>query len=79
MNLEDGGPIRVGAREIYDKLLCLERKVDRLVTAVTDAGAHITDHEQRLRSLESTRWPIPALATVIAIASLILGILTAVH
>jgi hypothetical protein len=33
------------------------------------------DHEKRLRSLERARWPLPSLAALLALASLVLAIL----
>ncbi len=33
------------------------------------------DHEARLRNLERGRWPLPALASLIAVASLVLTVI----
>lgn len=77
------GPVHIGAREIYDKLLDVGGKVDRLDGKVEQtAGAHsemakdLSDHEARLRTLERSRWPLPSLAALVALASLILALIT---
>jgi hypothetical protein len=78
--------IHIGAREIYDKLTDVDRKVsdvggkvDRLSDQHTDLRTDMTemraDYEARLRSLERGRWPLPSLAALIALASLIVTII----
>jgi hypothetical protein len=51
----------------YDLLLTLTRVEGKLDTVHTQS----VDHETRLRILEKARWPLPALATLISIASVI--------
>lgn len=51
----------------YDLLLTLTRVEGKLDTVHTQS----VDHEMRLRSLEKARWPLPALATLISIGSVI--------
>jgi TolA-binding protein len=73
------GPVTIGAREIYDELRSVSGKVDQLgskvdqvASAHEDMRADLTDHEARIRVLERGRWPLPSLAALIALASLIL-------
>lgn len=78
--------IQIGAREIYDRLGDVDRKVTevggqlgRLADQHTDLRADLADmradHEARIRSLESGRWPLPSLAALIAAASLVLTLI----
>ncbi|MFJ2029416.1 hypothetical protein [Streptosporangium sp. NPDC087985] len=83
MSLDPLGPVQIGAREIYDQLLQTDRKVDAVRGEVAQvAQAHgelvndLTDHESRIRALERSRWPLPSLAALVAIASLILAVLS---
>ena len=64
------GPVTIGAREIYDALMRLTATVDRMSEQVTDVRGEVQDHEERVRSLERSRWPLPSLAAIIAAASL---------
>lgn len=69
------GPVVIGAREIYDAVIRVSSKVDGLVQQMADHSARATDHETRLRSLERARWPLPSLAVLIAVGSLIATVL----
>jgi hypothetical protein len=73
--------VQIGAREIYDLLLATDRKVDQMrgeVSQVAQAhgelSADLNDHESRIRALERGRWPLPSLAALVALASLVLTI-----
>jgi hypothetical protein len=59
----------ITSREIYDAVVRLTGRVDVMIAQQQDAGTRITDHETRLRTLERARWPLPALATVLALGS----------
>jgi hypothetical protein len=48
--------VRIGLKEVYDKLCVVEDKV----ILMTPQGEKITDHESRLRSLERWKYTIPA-------------------
>lgn len=81
--LDPLGPVTIGAREIYDELKTVGGQLDRLggkVDAV--AGAHedirsdLLDHETRIRTLERGRWPLPSMAALLGLASLILALIT---
>lgn len=56
----DLGTVTIGAREIYDELVATRADVrsssDRLATVATT----LTDHEDRLRSLERRTYALPA-------------------
>ncbi|MER7363563.1 hypothetical protein [Nonomuraea wenchangensis] len=80
--LDPLGPVTIGAREIYDQLLATDRKVDGIrgeVAQVAQAHGELTkdlaDHEARIRALERGRWPLPSLAAVISIVSVVLAVL----
>lgn len=64
------GPVTIGAREIYDALMRLTATVDRMAEQVSDVRGEVADHEQRVRTLERARWPLPSLAAIMAAASL---------
>lgn len=51
----------------YDLLLTLTRVEGKLDTVHTTS----VDHETRIRLLEKARWPLPALATLISIGSVV--------
>lgn len=64
------GPVFIGAREIYDRLVSLDTKVSMVIHHIDDAAGDIKDHEGRLRVLERGRWPLPTLAVLAALGSL---------
>jgi hypothetical protein len=66
------GPVYIGAREIYDQVVRVDSSVHRVSDQITDLALDVKDHESRLRLLEKARWPIPALAILISMASLAL-------
>lgn len=67
------GPVVViGLKEIYDQLLRLTTQVEILIGDQRDTEARTQDHEARLRALERGRWPLPALAVLISLASVVL-------
>lgn len=72
-NLPEGAVV-ITTADIYRQLLDLTKQVGELKGAVEGAnarGREIDDHETRLRALERARWPLPALAILISIASLV--------
>lgn len=80
--------VQIGAREIYDRLADVDRKVDavgskvdRLVDAhdvirgdIGELREDIRDHEDRLRTLERGRWPLPSLAALCSIAAVVIAL-----
>jgi hypothetical protein len=79
VTLDPLGPVTIGAREIYDELKTVGVKVDRVDAKVDGIVAEVADHETRIRALERTRWPLPSLAALVALASLILTLITFVR
>lgn len=69
------GPVTIGAREIYDELKTVGVKVDHVSSQLDGVVADVADHETRLRALERSRWPLPSIAALIAVASLILTLI----
>ncbi|MBB5121152.1 hypothetical protein AF335_01885 [Streptomyces eurocidicus] len=61
------GAVEVGFARVDGSLALLVQRSDQ-----TDA--HLADHEARLDDLERARWPLPALATVTAVAGLLLSL-----
>lgn len=81
--------IWITSREIYDAVVRLTGRVDVLIEQQTHTRQDIDDlkkelrdtekdHEDRLRTLEKGRWPLPSLAAVLALASLGLALFTAI-
>lgn len=71
------GSVRIGPRQIYDLALSTSVKVDVLLTQHGDLAKDSADHEVRIRNLEKRQWPLPTLAVLVAIASLVLSALVA--
>jgi BMFP domain-containing protein YqiC len=69
-----GQHVMITTREIYDVLVRLTGRVETLITQHEDTRNRLQDHEQRIRNLESNRWPIPAATVLIALAALVLAI-----
>ncbi|WP_156925880.1 hypothetical protein [Glycomyces arizonensis] len=79
---ESLGPVQIGPREIYDSVLLLRTELAglhaelaRMAAEDKSARETLTDHESRLRLLEKRVWAIPSAATVLAVASLIIGLM----
>lgn len=66
----DVGGVLITLERIYDQLMCLSSKVERLV----DRQADTDDHEDRLRALEKTRWPLPTVSILIAVAAVVVSL-----
>jgi hypothetical protein len=69
------GPVTIGAREIYDELKTVGVKVDHVSSQLDGVVADVADHETRLRALERSRWPLPSLAAVFSLISVVLAVL----
>lgn len=54
---------------VAERLIRIETKLD----AALSRG---DDHETRIRALEKARWPIPSIAALVAVASLVVAILS---
>jgi len=68
-------PVIIGAREIYDAVLALRGSVDRVVEQHAETRSDVKDHENRIRALEAARWPLPALAIVLSLFTLMIAII----
>jgi hypothetical protein len=55
-------------RATHDEVKSVSAKLDAL--PVADHARAIDDHETRIRTLESARWPLPSLAAVIGASAL---------
>jgi hypothetical protein len=80
------GPVVITAREIYDQLVRVVAAVERLADGLEGQRQDLRDHqvtqervnqdhEDRLRSLERARWPLPSLAVLVSLAALALAFL----
>ncbi|MFI1195522.1 hypothetical protein ACH4T9_20005 [Micromonospora sp. NPDC020750] len=67
--------VEIGLKEIYDLLVALNTNVQILAGDIKDLSSKADDHEQRLRSLERARWPLPTLAALVSVGALILALL----
>jgi hypothetical protein len=65
----------IGLPEIFAELVRLRASVDRLVAREDETTKDVVDHEARLRALERARWPLPSLAVLVSLASLVLALL----
>jgi hypothetical protein len=72
------GPITIGLREVYDQVVALRASVDRLSGLTEETARARADHETRIRVLEKSRWPLPAVAVLIALAALIVPVIEAI-
>jgi len=73
-NIGGLGPVIITAREVYDAVIKVGGQVAELnskVANLTDDQMKTSkDHEDRIRSLEKNRWPLPALTVLISLAAL---------
>jgi SMC interacting uncharacterized protein involved in chromosome segregation len=61
--------------ELIRILTRIESKLDNLEKIYEDHLQEHSDHETRIRSLEKKIWSLPSLATIIAIASVLIPFL----
>jgi len=73
MTSPDLGPVVIGLREVYDAVLRLQGAVERLSDHHEVVRAELADHERRIRDMEGGRWPLPSLAALVSIISLIIA------
>lgn len=60
----------ITAKEIYDAVVKLTGTVEVLISQQQDTKGDLSDHEIRIRTLEKSRWPLPALGIVLSLVSL---------
>lgn len=53
----------------------IESKIDGILDETKDIRADLSDHEQRLRTLERARWPLPTIAALAGVAGTATGLL----
>jgi hypothetical protein len=69
------GGVTITAREIYDAVVRLTGRVDVLIEQQTQIARDVQDHESRIRTLERSRWPIPTVTALVAVAALVLQLI----
>lgn len=57
----------------------IESKVDSFLDETKDIRGDLSDHEQRIRTLERGRWPLPTIATLAGIAGAATGALALIR
>jgi len=67
--------VHITMREIYDAVVRLTGRVDVLIEQRADDRNDIGDHESRIRNLERTKWPLPAVSVLIALGAFSISLL----
>lgn len=72
------GPVVIGAREIYDKLILVGGQVNDLRTEIrlvqqdiSELKRDLAEYKDRLRTVERRVWAIPSASTIIATVALL--------
>lgn len=60
-------------RSLSDGLTRVETKLDGIGQGLTDVGKDVADHENRLRALERSRWPLPTIGVLAGVAGAATG------
>jgi hypothetical protein len=68
------GHVVIGAREIYDAVMQVSATVNRLAQQHDDLAKDLQDHEVRIRILERSRWPLPAVSVLVSVAAVAVAI-----
>lgn len=68
------GPIVITAREVYDAVVRVSAKVDAIAIEIAGNTGTLHDHEKRLRVIERSRWPLPAVAVLISAAAVMINL-----
>lgn len=66
--------VQITLKEIYDKVVDLNSKISVLLSTEPQRDATVADHENRLRTLERSRWPLPSIAALISLAAFIISV-----
>lgn len=53
----------------------IESKIDGILDETKDIRSDLQDHEQRLRTLERARWPLPTIGVLAGVAGTATGVL----
>ncbi|MFJ2701898.1 hypothetical protein ACIO3R_01700 [Streptomyces sp. NPDC087428] len=62
-------------RSLSDGLTRVETKIDGILSETRDIRTDLGDHEQRLRTLERARWPLPTIGVLAGVAGTATGVL----
>jgi len=73
------GSVIITPTEVYVEVRATGDAVRELAHKLDTIPTELADHEVRIRGLERGRWPLPALAAIVSIAALILGVWQAGH
>ncbi|MFJ3084710.1 hypothetical protein ACIPJG_33860 [Streptomyces halstedii] len=57
----------------------IESKIDGILDETKDIRTDLGDHEQRLRTLERARWPLPTLGALTGVAGAVVGVLALIR
>ncbi|WP_256074044.1 hypothetical protein [Streptomyces sp. PpalLS-921] len=57
----------------------IESKIDGILDDTRDIRTDLGDHEQRLRTLERARWPLPTLGALTGVAGAAAGVLALIR
>lgn len=71
----DTGGVYISSNEIYRTVLQVSGKMDVLITQTSEQSRQVHDHESRIRSVEASRWPLPTLSVLIALATFLYVVL----
>lgn len=75
------GAVVITTADIYRQLIDLTREVGELKGAISktvEMNRQVEDHEQRLRAMERSRWPLPSLAALLSCGALATAVFQAV-
>lgn len=59
----------------WREILIEIREIRIRLAVVGEQIKDLADHEERIRALESGRWPIPSIAAAISVAALVMSLL----
>ena len=62
--------VQITARELYDRMVMIDGKLDRVVDAAADNSTLVKDHEGRIRALEKWRYALPSALILAAVSSM---------
>jgi hypothetical protein len=63
------GYVVIDLKTIYDQILILNTRVELIMSKQLEHDRDSADHENRLRTLEKARWPLPAAALLLSLVS----------
>jgi hypothetical protein len=67
--------VAITLREIYDAVVRLTGRVDVLIQQQSETTHDVQDHENRLRSLERSRWPLHSITALVSVAAVVVAVL----